>query len=272
MQIFEFKSFAISNEINLNIMAEHFGITKKYRWEDHLVLDENLLKGIIAHPEGKTFHIFHFGSIVGTNLTLHEIKDILDYLKKFDKNLNGKLEFSYNDEFRLEIKKGESTELSNDRIISDELMDYHPPIIATILAKSVALEKIESDTDLLLDEIEKVIEFLDKGHLNLSDEKLAKISSKVLRFKFNTISHIMLLDKPDIAWNDEQAEQFYIQMADLFELYDRYETIKSKAEILMDVTEVFSGLAHAKRGTRLEWMIIILISVEIVMSLLYKIF
>lgn len=270
MNVFELKAYAVANEINLNIVAEHFGITKKYRWEEHLALDQDLLKGIIAHPEGKVLRIFHFGSVVGTNLTLHEIKDILEYLKRIDKNLNSRLDFNYNDDFRLEIRKDISTELTNDSFIADELRDFHAPIISTILAKSVALEKIETDSDLLLDEIENVIEYLDKGHLNLSDEKLAKISSKILRFKFNTISYIMLLDKPDIAWNNEVAEQFFINMADLFELYDRYETIKSKTEILMDVTEVFTGLAHAKRGTRLEWMIIILISLEIIMSLVFK--
>ncbi len=39
----------------------------------------------------------------------------------------------------------------------------------------------------------------------------------------------------------------------------------------MDITEAFSGLAHAKRGTRLEWIIIILIAFEIVLSL-YEMF
>lgn len=272
MQIFEFKAFAIASEINLNSIGQHFGITKKLKWEDHLALEQNLLQGIIAHPEGKTFHLFPFGSIVGVNLTLHEIKDILNYLKKFDKDLGGRLEFNFHDDFRLEIEEGSKTELTNDSIVVDKLMDHHLPVISTILAKSVALEKNEADTDLLLDEIEKVIEYLDKGHLNISDEKLAKLSSKILRYKFNTISYIMLLDKPDIAWNCEDAEQFYIMIADLFELHDRYETTKSKTEILMDITEVFSGLAHANRGTRLEWMIIILIAIEIVMSLIYKFF
>jgi len=62
----------------------------------------------------------------------------------------------------------------------------------------------------------------------------------------------------------------YDQMAALFELEDRYRGIRHKSETLMDITEVFSGLAHATRGTRLEWTIIILIVIEIVLSLLQK--
>jgi len=36
----------------------------------------------------------------------------------------------------------------------------------------------------------------------------------------------------------------------------------------MDITEVFSSLSHAARASRLEWIIIILIFVEIVIYLI----
>ncbi|MDF2570923.1 MAG: putative YagE family, partial [Sporomusa sp.] len=52
-----------------------------------------------------------------------------------------------------------------------------------------------------------------------------------------------------------------------FELKDRYEKIRHKTETIMDITEAFSNLVHARRGTRLEWAIIILIVIEIVLSL-----
>jgi required for meiotic nuclear division protein 1 len=54
----------------------------------------------------------------------------------------------------------------------------------------------------------------------------------------------------------------------LFELVDRYEKIRHKSDTLMDITAVFSGLAHAQRGNRLEWAIIILIVIEIGLSII----
>ena len=50
----------------------------------------------------------------------------------------------------------------------------------------------------------------------------------------------------------------------MFELSQRYNEIKHKSETLMDITEVFSNLSHARRSSRLEWIIIILIIIEIV--------
>lgn len=280
MQIYEFKSSVISTEINLAEIAKHFVINKKFRWEEPLILDEKYLKGIISFPENKFVYIFYFGSIVSVNLTLHEIKDIIAYLKTIDKNLKPNATLGYVEDYKLEINEDidiESIEdvdfeLNYESIVVKSLEKFQMGILATILARSVALRRIETDIDLLLDELENVINFLDKGHLKLSDEKLAKTSGKILRFKYSTLSNIMLLEKPDVAWHNEEAEQFFVRLMDLFELKDRYERLRHKTEVLMDITEVFSTLSHAKRGNKLEWMVIILIFIELILSVFDKLF
>ena len=57
-----------------------------------------------------------------------------------------------------------------------------------------------------------------------------------------------------------------VPLAALFELNDRYQSMRHKTETLMDITTVFAGLAHAKRGAWLEWAVIVLIAIEIVLS------
>jgi uncharacterized Rmd1/YagE family protein len=61
-------------------------------------------------------------------------------------------------------------------------------------------------------------------------------------------------------------------MANQFELPQRYQEIKHKAETLLDITQVFSSLSHARRSARLEWIIIILIAIEIIIYLIEIIF
>lgn len=270
MKTFEFKSTLIGSEINLKEIALHFGINKKYKWEEPLILNENFLKGLLPQPLGKYVYIFHFGSVVCINLTFHEIKDVVIYLKRIDRGIKDPSQLGYVEDFKLFVNENSEVEINYDSVVVDTQKEHHLDIISTVLAKSVALKKIEQDTDVLLDEIENIMGFLDKGHLNLSDEKLAKMSGKVLRFKYTTLSNIMVLDKPDIAWKNEDAEDFFIHLSDLFELKDRYEKIRHKTEVLLDITEVFSSLTHAKRGNRLEWAVIILILIEIVMSVVEK--
>lgn len=280
MQIYEFKSCVVSAEINLSDIAKHFVINKKYKWEEPLVLDENYLQGILPHPENKFAYVFNFGSIVTVNLALHEIKDIIAYLKKIDTNLNPNPNLGYIEEYKLEIDEdlaiddieGVDFELNYDSVIVKNLEKFHMGILATILAKSVALKTIEADIDILLDELENVINFLDKGQLKLSDKNLSIMSGKILRFKYSTLSNLMLLEKPDVAWRKEEAEMFFVALLELFELKDRYERLRHKTEVLLDITEVFSSLTHAKRGNKLEWMVIILIFIELLLSFIDKVF
>lgn len=266
-----FKALFLSSEINLSKIARHFGVNQKFKWEDLLRLDETLLKGLLREPAGKTVYIFHFGAMVFVNFEHHQIMDVITYLKQLEKSINTTNPFNFFDDYRLEVTGEEEPSINNDVMITDAWDDGQGEIIATILAKSVALEKIEADIDLLLDDVEEIVGFLEQGKLNVSDDQLAKMSAKILGYKFNTISYIRLLDKPDITWVNENAGQLFTELSTIFELNDRYKKIGHKSETLMDITEVFSGLTHARRGNRLEWAVIILIGIEILLSL-YSLF
>ncbi|WP_422443635.1 RMD1 family protein [Thermoanaerobacterium sp. DL9XJH110] len=262
----KFKSVSLCNEINLNHVARHFGFEKKFQWDEPLILSPQQLSGIIKIPEGKYAYIFSFGTIVFLNFEHHEMADLVDYLKKNEKELVNAT-FDFFDDYSLEIRPQEEFSVNYNSMVAPELKEFYVEIISVILAKSAALDRIEFGINELLDEIEDIIYFLQKGHLNISDEKLAKVSGKILGFKYNTISYVMLLDRPNITWISEENQNLYTELEDLFELEDRYEKIRHKTETLLDITEVFTGLAHAKRGTRLEWMVIILIFTEILLSI-----
>ena len=57
----EFKAIVIGNELHLNKIAPHFGIQRKFKWEDPLLLKQDQLQGIVnnaaaerARPAGMT--------------------------------------------------------------------------------------------------------------------------------------------------------------------------------------------------------------------------
>ncbi|MGE5678657.1 MAG: RMD1 family protein [Pseudomonadota bacterium] len=270
METKSIKAYSLCNEISLDKVASHFGINKKYKWEDFLTLKEENLKGVLPVPEGKSAVIFPFGSIVFVNMEHHEIVDLVNYLKKLELNLKN-ADYKFGESYMLEIGV-EETSVGFDSMSVSDYQNYHLGILATVLAKSVALEKVEKDLGELVDEFENIVELLGKGMLNISDEKIAKMSARILGFKFDTISYIMLLDKPDITWENQEAETLYMQLSQFYELNERYEKIQSKTETLMDITQVFGSLAQQKRGNKLEWLVIILIGFEIVLTLIEYIF
>ncbi len=257
--------FALFKEISLNKVAAHFGIKKKFEWEDFLRLSDTHLKGILKEPEGKLVDIFPFGSIVFINLQHHEIVDIVNYLMTVDTTLTNP-NYNYADDYKLELTE-EDESVDYDAMWVHALGGYETGILSVVLAKSVALEKVEADIEELLDEIEPIIDRLQHGMLSARDDTVAKIAARILRFKYNTISYIMLLDKPDITWNDSNAESMYSNLSRLFELDERYDKLQAKSSTLMDILEMFTSLVQHRKSNSLEWMIIILIVIEIVISL-----
>ncbi len=268
MQKWNFKALVLCSEINLNKIASYFGITAKFKWEDPLILHGKYLNGVIKNESNKWVYMYSFGSMVFINLEFHEIQDVIKYVKNTDPALKNNNPDEYIDQYNLEVDPSYELTLYNDSMTVNEFKDYHLDIISIVLAKSTSLRKIETDIDKLLDNIEDVMNDLDNGRYDISDKQIAKTSSKILRFKYNTISYLMLLDKPKAAWNNEDIESFFLALNKLFEINDRYSKITHKTEILQDITEVFSSLTHEKRGTRLEIAVIILIFTELVISLI----
>ncbi len=268
MENWNFIAAAFSNDINLNTISSHFGINKKFKWEDPLVLSGNRLNGILKVPENKTVYIYHYGSIVFINMEYHEMQDFIKYLQEIDENLkNDEVSKEFIDEYKLEVSKDYEYALYNDLMTANTFVPYYLDILALILSKSIALHKVEVSIDKLLDSIENVINYLDKGKFSMSDLQIYKTSAKILRYKYNTISYLMLLDKPKSAWDNEDIEKFFSEVSSLFEIDDRYKKISHKSEILQDITTVFNSLYHESRGTKLEIMVIILILFELILGI-----
>jgi hypothetical protein len=48
----EFKAISICNELNIDKIGQHFGITHKFKWKEALVLYSDNLKGILNDSNG----------------------------------------------------------------------------------------------------------------------------------------------------------------------------------------------------------------------------
>ena len=271
MQTLSFKAFSVSNEINLNKIAVQCGISKKYTWEEPLILQGAALSGILKSPvrEDQKILLFSFGSLVCINMEQQQYAPFIKYLKDIEPDIDLNRWSYYNDDYVLHVaEEGTNSELTDEYVVISEFEPFYTELISIVIAKSVALERVEEHLGGILDGIEGLIERLEKGRLQIGDKALAKTTAKVARHQYDSISYIMILDKPDITWSNSAAQNFYNEMADFFELNDRYEIIKSKTEVLNDIITGFSSISHSMRGMFIELVILILIVVEVVLMLL----
>jgi uncharacterized Rmd1/YagE family protein len=141
-------------------------------------------------------------------------------------------------------------------------------LAAIIIAKSVAMEKTEYELGKIFDQLESMIDRLEEGQLRVGNRELARATAQVTRHQYNTISYIMILDKPDVTWSNSDASLYYEKMSEFFELNDRYTILTKKADIMNNIINGFSFISHSIRGLFVEWVIVLLIVFEVILMVL----
>ena len=267
MRNMQFRAYAVTNEIDLNKIAVECGIPKKYTWEEPLILYGRTLRSIIGKEiaEDQKVLVFSFGSVVFINMASSDIQKFLQYLKSFKPDIDLKAWEYYSDDYELRTGTVEEIELTDRYAVVPNMEIFFPELVSIVIAKSVALEKTEEQLGKILDKLETMIDRLEKGRLRIGDKELARTTARIVRHEYNTINYIMILDKPDITWTNSVAAEFYNKMSEFFELTDRFEILKRKTDILNNIIDGFSSISHSIRGLFVEWVIVILILVEIIL-------
>lgn len=158
-------------------------------------------------------------------------------------------------------------EITNEAIMLREVSTLNLNVIALAISQSVGLEHYEKRLDTLFAQSRRIIESIHSFSLSRRTH-LMQFAKRLALTRHDMVSHLLLLDKPNILWDNEEAEALYNRLAFILELYDRHEIALSKlSQIKEDVMLVMDIINH-KRSEFLEWIIIILIAVEIVMGLM----
>ncbi|WEG14943.1 RMD1 family protein [Pullulanibacillus sp. KACC 23026] len=264
-----FKAFSLTNEIHLNNIAIQCGIPRKYTWEQPLILNAPTLTKILNQnvDAAQSILVFSFGSVVFINFEqIQDMLPFLNFLKNYELDIHLKNISRYSDDYSLHIMESEDIQMTDEFAIAPHYEAFYPEIISTVLAKSVALEKSEEQLGRILDQLEGIIDRLERGNLRVGNKALARTQARILRHEYNTLAYIMILDKPEITWTNSSAGEFYDQMMDFFELNDRYKILKSKTDILYTIMDGFSSISHSIRGLFVEWIVVFLIVLEILLT------
>ena len=136
-------------------------------------------------------------------------------------------------------------------------------LVFHVAAQSVALDFLETRLDKAVNRFERIhAELASRGKLNVKEREVMKIigmSGSIVNF---IIDKLALLDKPDITWEDKEAESMHANLRKSFELDDRFSALRFKLEFIQDSSEVMLDVLENKKSTYLEIIIILLIALE----------
>ena len=146
-------------------------------------------------------------------------------------------------------------------------------LLSHVMAQSVAIDFVVrriADTQRALEKIHSTLAKHGKlvGTNTRSILKTVGMSGNMVHFM---VSRLSLLDKPDITWEDKDAEILFMKLREMFELDDRFEALRFKLDFIKDSSETLIDIISTKRAQVLEIIIIALFLIDIILQILHKI-
>lgn len=224
---------------------------------------ENSLVGEVAN--NKFLFASSFGVLTFCNFSHDEIKSMLHRLKI--KEAHHYKTALINQDYPMIIDEKFDKPIIDSHTIKYNKFDKSiASIISLALSQSVGLEKREKSLEAKMTDSKKIYEKIE--NLKIKDRKdLMKFAGSIAKERFDILNQLYLLDKPDIAWDDSELESLYNQLAYQLELKNRFEVIEYKIAHLKESVELATNLVNQKSSEYLEWIIIWLITIEIVFTI-----
>jgi uncharacterized Rmd1/YagE family protein len=95
---------------------------------------------------------------------------------------------------------------------------------------------------------------------------LKHIGTTALLVQHRLSGRVAVTDKPDVIWDRPDLERLYARLQDEYELTERADALSRKLAVISDTAEVLTDMIDTKRSLRLEFIIVMLIVFEIVIT------
>jgi uncharacterized Rmd1/YagE family protein len=219
--------------------------------------------------EEKYQYYFNYGVIVFCGHTEEEIQAAV---KKIEPSLKNP-EPWIRDDHTLDIIPGANLQFEFEQVIVDRLDARIVRIAMLNLAQSIALDHYHETSENLLMEIRKFTNKLEStGKLSINRRNMMKFIGRALNTKNDIADNIYIFDAPEQVWDDEYLDALHRGLMKHFDLRVRFSEIEYTLRIIEDNLSVFREITQNRESTLLEWIVIILILVEVLNLLISKLF
>ncbi|MEO5969810.1 MAG: RMD1 family protein [Bdellovibrionia bacterium] len=230
---------------------------------------------IVRYAPNSFLFVYNYGSVVFFNvpeeLQEKELSAIQEYRVSAEQS-------RATDVFLLEVKEGvpvpsqvpgAANKVYFDRVVVSSFSYEIVKIVCMLLAESTALEYYEILIENLLLKINSYSKTLRRqGKMLESTEDLIKFIGLCMDTKQEIISNLYIVDSPDETWESIELDKMHQELKVMMEIDIRYRALEYKIKIIQESIEVIVELSKSKRETLLEMVIILLITFEIIISII----
>lgn len=214
-------------------------------------------------------YYFNFGVMVfvgyGEDEMKYAVKAVQAYLKE-------PLNVWLRDDHTIKVEEMTETAFNFDELIVKKLDEKVIRIAMFNLAQSVALDYYHDVTENLLTEVKSFANELEQtGKLKISRNNMMRFLGRSLNTQNDIAENIYIFDEPDLVWDDEYLDKLHQGLTKHFDLRVRFNEIEYTLRIIKDNLTVFREIIHHRESNTLEYIIIMLILVEVFELILSKV-
>lgn len=214
-------------------------------------------------------YVFKYGAVCFLNYDDASIATMLEQTIPFCKNIFAN---KLTDEFLVETGTKDLRVGFNKIEVPSATIDVMRLVMLNV-SQSVAIDYYEEQTSKLLAETNYYTQKLEnKGRLGISGSKLKKYIGRTLLLRNRIAENIYVFDSPPETWEDESLNKIDADLKRTFDLQIRVRMIGEGLTIVKDNLELFRGLLQYRNSNILEWIVIILILVEVMDLIIQKLF
>merc|ERR1712080_177411 len=131
---------------------------------------------------------------------------------------------------------------------------------------------LESKLDRIVDSIEVLAEDLRNfGEIKMDEKQVLMKTGEIFSLRNEVNLSSDLLDTPDFYWDREELEHIYHQTCSHLAVGKRTQVVNAKLSHCIELMTLIADQLNADHGARLEWIIVILIAIEIGFEVLHVI-
>lgn len=221
---------------------------------------------LLLSCDNKTLYLKDYGSVVFLGW---EDVEIASFLKeKFGIQSPEQLK---SEEMEVDQNSLIEHQVNFDNIIVPDLTPEVIHIISLNLAQSVVLSYYQEQADDILATSSKVsIELKDKGHVSISTKKLRKLLGRAIVLKNTVAENLYIFDTPEFASNAEELTKMDTELNENLDILNRFRSLQHNLSTVTDTLSFLMDILQHKHSTILEWIIILLILIEVIQVLFEK--
>lgn len=267
--VYNITAFSTAEEYDLEDLVK--GLKQEDLYTPYKIESNNDVIHAVAkyslESEPREIFFLREGSVVLWNITELESSNILNFLRPYEHDRYSERIIqeevdTMGYKHQIEGKAGDLDAVKGVFCITENTLQKFA--CTNAMALSVKLGIWEALLEKYIGSIEEVTEDLKRGtKVKMTQEQVLRKHGElfVLRHVMNLSSD--LLDTPDFYWDREELEGLYLQTCNYFSIGRRTKVMNEKINHCIELIELLSSHLSDKHHVRLEWMIIVLIMVEV---------